>query len=84
MLNENEAEKTQADEIKWKEGKNITKKFVTKKQKNKKTGKTREIKKEVDADSFLNLFKTIDIDVHGEDVDEEEGVREFIDITVSE
>ena len=74
MLNEGEAEKTESPEIKWKEGKNITKKTVTKKQKNKKTGKTREIKKEVDAESFFNLFKTLDIDKEGEDVDEEEGV----------
>lgn len=79
MLNENEAEKCEAPEIQWKEGKNITKKTVTKKQKNKKTGKTREIKKEVDADSFFNFFKTLDIDkAGGEDADEEEGVREFL------
>lgn len=74
MANENEAEKAEATEIKWKEGKNVTKKFVTKKQKNKKTGKTREIKKEVDADSFFNFFKSIDIENAGEDADEEEGV----------
>jgi len=30
MANENEPEKSEATEIKWKEGKNVTKKFVTK------------------------------------------------------
>jgi len=72
MISEGEAEKTESDEIKWKEGKNITKKTVTKKQKNKKTGKTREIKKEVDAESFFNFFKSINIDDQDEDADEEE------------
>ena len=76
MANENEAEKAEATEIKWKEGKNVTKKTVTKKQKNKKTGKTREITKEVDAESFFNIFKTIDIENEGENADEEEGVRD--------
>jgi len=36
------------DEVNWKAGKNLTKKKISKKQKNKKTGKTRTIEKEVD------------------------------------
>jgi nucleosome assembly protein 1-like 1 len=38
-------------EISWKEGKNITKKLVKKKNK----------KKEVEQESFFNLFKSIDV-----------------------
>jgi len=59
MIDDQEFEKSEGTEIKWKEGKDITKKTVTKKQKNKKTGKTRSITKTVDADSFFNFFKTI-------------------------
>ena len=60
MIDENEVERIEGTDIKWKEGKDITKKTVTKKQKNKKTGKTRTINKTVDADSFFNFFKTVD------------------------
>jgi nucleosome assembly protein 1-like 1 len=67
-------EKMEATEIKWKEGKNITKKKIQKKQKNKKTGKTRTVEKEVDADSFFNLFRTISGPAGGDDEgDDEEG-----------
>lgn len=59
MIDENEPEKSEATTIKWKEGKNITKKIIEKKQKNKKTGKTRTVSKEVDADSFFTFFKTV-------------------------
>jgi len=59
MLSENEVDKIEGTDIKWKEGKDITKKTVTKKQKNKKTGKTRSVTKTVDADSFFNFFKSI-------------------------
>jgi len=71
MLDEHEVEKTEGTEIKWKEGKDITKKTVSKKQKNKKTGKTRTIEKVVDADSFFTFFKTIN-PVGGEDDEEDE------------
>jgi len=74
MIDENEPEKTEGTEIKWKEGKDITKKTIQKKQKNKKTGKTRTITKTVDADSFFTLFKSINPDADegagGEDEDE--------------
>jgi nucleosome assembly protein 1-like 1 len=70
MVDENDVAKTEGTEIKWKEGKDITKKTVTKKQKNKKTGKTRTVTKTVDADSFFNFFKSID--PKEEEGDEEE------------
>jgi nucleosome assembly protein 1-like 1 len=60
MKEEKECKKTTASDIKWKEGKNLTKKSVTKKQKNKKTGKTRTVTKEVDCDSFFSFFKTVE------------------------
>jgi nucleosome assembly protein 1-like 1 len=79
MEEEKTCEKTVGTEIKWKEGKNTTKKTITKKQKNKKTGKTRSITKEVDCESFFSFFKTIDAPVketkkeENEDDDEEAG-----------
>lgn len=74
MVDEEEAEGSKATEIKWKEGKNITKKVVIKKQKNKKTGDTREVHQEEDVESFFNFFKTIDIEESAENQDEDEGV----------
>jgi nucleosome assembly protein 1-like 1 len=72
MTNEHEVKKTEASEIKWKEGKDITKKTVTKKQKNKKTGKTRTITKTADADSFFTFFRSIEAPEDAEDDEEEE------------
>lgn len=74
-----EPEKTEGTEIKWKEGKDITKKKVSKKQKNKKTGKTRTIEKIVEAESFFNFFKTISgpSGAEGDDEDGGEGEEEL-------
>jgi nucleosome assembly protein 1-like 1 len=77
MINENEPARTEATEIQWKEGKNITKKTVEKKQKNKKTGKTRTITKEVDAESFFNFFKSITPKDEPEGEDDEDEEAEF-------
>lgn len=44
-------------EIEWFDGKNLTEKKIKKKQKNKKTGKQREIIKTEQLESFFNLFK---------------------------
>ncbi|CAD8088224.1 unnamed protein product [Paramecium sonneborni] len=46
--------------IKWKEGKNITKRIVKRKQKNKKTGQTREIQKEEKAPTFFHFFEDVE------------------------
>jgi len=70
-----EASKIDGTDIKWKEGKCLNKKTIQKKQKNKKTGQTRNITKTEDCDSFFNLFKTLDGKEcdHKHDEDEEEG-----------
>jgi len=80
MAGDNEPLKTEGTEIQWKEGKNITKKTVEKKQKNKKTGKTRTITKEVDSESFFNFFKSVTPKAEEGDDNEdedEEAVRIF-------
>jgi len=76
MKDEKDAEKTTGTDIKWKEGKNLTKKSVTKKQKNKKTGKTRTTTKEVDCESFFAFFKEVEAKKHehkeGEECEDDE------------
>jgi len=64
--------KIDGTDIKWKEGKNITRKTVTKKQRNKKTGQTRNVTKEEDCDSFFKLFKSCEHEEHEHDHDEED------------
>jgi len=59
--------KTEGTEIKWKEGVNFTKKNVTKKQKNKKTGQTRTVTQEETVPSFFNLFKSIEAPAEDKD-----------------
>ncbi|ORY80042.1 hypothetical protein BCR37DRAFT_349324 [Protomyces lactucae-debilis] len=44
------------DEIKWHEGKNLTVRYETKKQRNKNTKQTRIVKKTVPVESFFNFF----------------------------
>mmetsp|Transcript_148544 Transcript_148544/g.211019 ORF Transcript_148544/g.211019 Transcript_148544/m.211019 type:complete len:348 (-) Transcript_148544:13-1056(-) len=72
MNDQDEPSKTESDEVQWKEGKNLSKKTVEKKQRNKKTGKTRTIKKEVDAESLFNLFKSLEAGDE-DDMEEPEG-----------
>lgn len=62
MKDEDEPLKGDGTEINWNTGKNITKKQVKKTQKNKKSGAKRVITKEVEDESFFNLFKTISLD----------------------
>lgn len=50
-------------EITWKKDKNVTKKVIKKKQKNKKTGHTRTTTSEVQQDSFFNYFTSIELRV---------------------
>lgn len=47
-------------EIQWKEGKNLTKKIVIKKQKHKSGKQTRQVKKEEPQDSFFNFFNPLE------------------------
>lgn len=52
-------EKCRCTEIKWKKDKNVTKKIYKKKQRNKKTGQTRLVDTEEEAQSFFHFFKEI-------------------------
>jgi len=58
--------------INWKEGKDVTKKKIKKKQKNKKTKETRTISKTVPDESFFNVFESKKIPEGYEDKDDEE------------
>jgi nucleosome assembly protein 1-like 1 len=55
-----EASKITGTDINWKAGKNVSKKTIQKKQRNKKTGQTRTVSKEEDVESFFNFFKTLE------------------------
>jgi len=75
--------KSEGTEIDWKEGKNVTKKTIKKKQKNKKNGQQRVVTKEVDDDSFFNFFKTVSVEAEDlDDLDDEEAdyMQERMDI----
>ena len=50
--------KTEGTEVKWKDGKDLTKKKKQKKQRNKKTNATRTVVVEVDDESFFSFFKS--------------------------
>jgi len=65
-------------DIPWKEGKDITKKSVTRKQKNKRTKQVRKTTEMVSLDSFFNFFQSQDIPTE-EQLDElgEDGVDEL-------
>ncbi|CAD8177515.1 unnamed protein product [Paramecium octaurelia] len=58
---DDELTKVEATKIEWHDGKNLTKKLIKKKQRNKKTGQFRVISKEVDDESFFLFFRSIDI-----------------------
>eukprot|EP00331_Platyophrya_macrostoma_P027507 CAMPEP_0176441990 /NCGR_PEP_ID=MMETSP0127-20121128/21543_1 /TAXON_ID=938130 /ORGANISM="Platyophrya macrostoma, Strain WH" /LENGTH=351 /DNA_ID=CAMNT_0017826907 /DNA_START=31 /DNA_END=1086 /DNA_ORIENTATION=+ len=77
MVDEREAEKTECTEIKWKEGKDITKKSIKKKQKNKKTGQQRTTTKLVDQDSFFTFFRNMEAKDDEEEEDEEDEEEEL-------
>lgn len=80
MFSEDQVEKTEGTEIKWKAGKDITKKTVTQKQRNKKTGKTRDVTKTIDSDSFFNFFKTVEVKEFGQEEDEEDDEERDIEV----
>ena len=86
--------KSESTEINWKEGKNITKKVVQKvvkaiiihykqKQKNKKTGASRNVNKTVDCESFFNFFRSVSLEAK-DNLDDEaaEEVKFYIYIVV--
>jgi len=68
-----EATEIISDKINWNEGKNITEKTITKKQKNKRTGQARTVTKTQKQDSFFRMFesrKREDDEDENEDADE--------------
>jgi nucleosome assembly protein 1-like 1 len=67
--------------IDWKDGKDITNKKIKKKQKNKKTGETRQIVKTVPAESFYNCFESRKAPEGGKDEadDEDEETEKLMD-----
>jgi len=64
--------KTEGTKIQWKGGKDFTKKQVSKKQKNKKTGQTRTVTKEETIPSFFGLFNSIVAPDEDKELDEDE------------
>jgi nucleosome assembly protein 1-like 1 len=75
--------KSEGTEIEWNEGKNVTKKTIKKKQKNKKNGQQRVVTKEVDDESFFNFFKSVSVENEDlDDLDDEEAdyMQERMDI----
>jgi len=67
---ESEAKEIKCSGLNWKEGKNVTEKTITKKQKNKRTGQNRTVTKTQKQDSFFMVFKDYK---NEEEDDEEEG-----------
>lgn len=59
MTKQNVIEKCEGTEIQWKDGKDVTKKKIKKKSKNKKAGGSKTVTKTVEQESFFNFFKTI-------------------------
>lgn len=59
MTRQNVIEKCDGTEIEWKDGKDVTKKKIKKKQKSKKGQAGKTITKTVEQESFFNFFKTI-------------------------
>lgn len=68
---EGEAKEIKCSAINWKEGKNVTEKTITKKQKNKRTGQNRTVTKTQKQESFFLIFK--DRVADKDEDDEEEG-----------
>jgi nucleosome assembly protein 1-like 1 len=77
MTKQNIIEKCEGTEIDWKDGRDVTKKKIKKKSKNKKA-QNRTVTKTVEQESFFNFFKTItmpeeaELQNKGNDAGEEE------------
>jgi len=76
------AKEIKSDKINWKEGKNVTEKTISKKQKNKRTGQNRTVAKTSKQDSFFLIFKDRmaeddDEEDEGKDDEGEEGIDSF-------
>lgn len=67
--------KTEGTVIEWEQGKDLTKKEIKKKQKNKKTGQSRVVTKIVEAESFFNIFGSVAVSEQ-EDLEADEEVKQ--------
>ncbi|KAE8223887.1 hypothetical protein CF319_g3146 [Tilletia indica] len=63
--------------ITWKEGKDLTHKIETKKQRNKNTNQTRTVKRTVPVESFFNFFSPPKPPAEDEDIEDEEALEEL-------
>jgi nucleosome assembly protein 1-like 1 len=71
-------------DIAWKEGKDVTVRIETKKQRHKGTNKTRVVKKVVKADSFFNFFKPPKVPTEEEEQSDDEEDFEMLEQAVQE
>lgn len=71
--------KSTGTEIQWKEGKNVTKSTVKKQQVHKKSGEKRTVQKNIDSESFFNLFGSVDVQEECLDKLDEEEVEEAVE-----
>ena len=71
-----ETDEIKGSTIEWRDGKDLTKKKIKKKQKNKKTGETREIIKTVKSESMFHIFTEAKMPAI-EDDEREEDDEEF-------
>ncbi|KAL2377935.1 hypothetical protein RJZ90_006358 [Blastomyces dermatitidis] len=69
----------EGDEIEWKEGKDLTVRYESKKQRNKSTKQTRVVKVKVPTDSFFNFFSPPKPPANGED-DAESDIEERLEL----
>ena len=76
LSEESDPVKIVGTEINWKDGKNLTKVKTTKKQKNKKTGETRNVTKTVKQESFFNIYTSFDVPKQDSDEEEDEPDKE--------
>lgn len=74
MNEQGQSTEIKSDKVNWKEGKNVTEKTITKKQKNKRTGQQRTTTKTEKQESFFTLFQNLKDD--GEDEEENENENE--------
>lgn len=73
MNEEGTATEIKSDTINWNADKNVTVKTTTKKQKNKRTGQTRNVTKSTKVDCFFNIFQNLKDEGSEENDEDEDG-----------
>lgn len=71
----------ESNKIHWKPNRDLTRKKVKKKQRNKRTGQTRVVEKDVVVESFFNIFCNIAFDDVADDEDEADSAKSVPDPT---